>query len=191
MWSIFLGRFERESIQATTAAIPIIALHWFSSMSKPMLIWSWWYVGPCHQNYNRHHGLAFVSVIIERTEVDDRVRCQRHGVYSQRGPRKSEELLSTWFAIAITTQQQQQQCAMHEGNCDRRRPDDLNILFLCRKKKRKHEEKRWIKRISCSAVRSTRRARRELNTLFVSTDSSDLFSSSASQTLPRRRNHSS
>lgn len=49
-----------------------------------------------------------------------------------------------------------QQNAMHEGSCDnRRRPDDLNILFLCRKK-----EKRRVNGVNgeCSrcAVRSTR-----------------------------------
>lgn len=37
--------------------------------------------------------------------------------------------------------QQKQQCAMHEGSCDRRRPDNLNILFLCRKKEEKERRK--------------------------------------------------
>lgn len=107
--------------------------------------------------------------------------------YIAREDQEGEEFLSTWL-VAINCRNDNS--AMHEGSCDRRRPDDLNILFLCRKK----EKERWIKR-GCSrgAVRSTRRAaRRELDTLFVSIDSSDFFfSSSASQTLPRRRNNSS
>jgi len=58
--------------------------------------------------------------------------------------REDQGKVRSFSPLAIVTRkqrQQKQQCAMHEGSCDRRRPDNLNILFLCRKKEEKERRK--------------------------------------------------